>query len=222
MLDATSDDEYQKILDELKAEWNWGLNILIGLCGLNATVFGFTPDVILPVESQTKKAVAFSGVSSGLGLVVNFWNQIRYGRSTGAKFKHQARDTFGTYIFFCMCCRLPTLLMFLSSCALLAFMFLVAFEVWPKAVMILSFFAGILVSLQYLLFGAHLFILGIRWVFKKVCMLCARIIGMHKPRSEPSSITNKPEDADVEKDKDPEKGNGIVVELRAVKEDEEI
>jgi len=58
--------------------------------------------------------------------------------------------------------------MLISSIALLAFMFFVSFQVWPQAVLVVSFMAGILVTLQYLLFGAHRIVLGIRWVFRKI------------------------------------------------------
>ena len=58
--------------------------------------------------------------------------------------------------------------MLISSIALLAFMFFVSFTVWPQAVLLVSFLAGVLVTLQYLLFGAHRIVLGIRWMFKKI------------------------------------------------------
>jgi len=57
--------------------------------------------------------------------------------------------------------------MLISSIALLAFMFFVSFQVWPQAVLVISFLAGVLVTLQYLLFGVHRIALGIRWAFKR-------------------------------------------------------
>jgi hypothetical protein len=108
--------------------------------------------------------------------------------------------------------------MFLSSCALLVFMLLVSFEVWPKAVLVVAFFAGLLVSLQYLLFGAHRLILGTRWVFMKIGMACARVMHLSRPRPETSSTGNKPEDADAEINKDLKKDDGIVVEIKDVEE----
>ena len=159
---------------------------------LNATVFGFAPDLIFSVDSAAKKAVAISGVTAGIGLVLDFWYQFLYNGATAAKFKvrshsrvlvipfntnlfqlHkvQALDTFGTYFFFCLCCRLPTFSMLISSIALLAFMFFVSFQVWPQAVLVISFLAGVLVTLQYLLFGVHRIALGIRWMFKRTCSI---------------------------------------------------
>lgn len=65
--------------------------------------------------------------------------------------------------------------MLISSVALLAFMFFVSFTVWPRAVLVMSFLTGVLVTLQYLLFGAHRAILGIRWAFKKIVACLFRL-----------------------------------------------
>jgi len=54
---------------------------------LNATVFGFAPDLIFSVDSAAKKAVAISGVTAGIGLVLDFWYQFLYNGTTAAKFK---------------------------------------------------------------------------------------------------------------------------------------
>ena len=94
--------------------------------------------------------------------------------------KVQARDTFDGYFFFCLCCRLPTFFMLISSIALLAFMFFVSFQVWPQAVLVVSFLAGILVTLQYLLFGAHRIVLGIRWIFRRIGAGLSRLFSRSK------------------------------------------
>jgi len=168
---------------------------LMALCGLNATVFGFAPDVIFSVDSAAKRAVAISGVTAGIGLVLNFWYQFLYNGVTAAKFQVQARDTFDGYFFFCLCCRLPTFFMLISSVALLAFMFFVSFQVWPQAVLIVSFLAGILVTLQYLLFGAHRIVLGIRWMLKRVGAWFSRLLS----RSREGEHTEKGKDDDSPK-----------------------
>lgn len=65
--------------------------------------------------------------------------------------------------------------MLISSVALLAFMFFVSFTVWPQAVLVVSFMAGVLVTLQYFLFGIHRIALGIRWVFKRTSAGLSRL-----------------------------------------------
>lgn len=54
---------------------------------LNATVFGFSPDIIFSVDSAAKRAIAISGVTSAIGLVLSFWYQFLYTGITAAKFQ---------------------------------------------------------------------------------------------------------------------------------------
>ena len=70
--------------------------------------------------------------------------------------------------------------MLISSIALLAFMLFVSFQVWPQAVLFISFLAGLLVTLQYLLFGVHRMALGIRWVFKRIGAGFGRLLSRNK------------------------------------------
>ena len=89
---------------------------------LNATVFGFAPDVIFSVDSAAKKAVAISGVSAGIGLVLNFWYQFLYNGSTAAKFQvcFHSRITialFYTDYYVRSKPAIPSTLTFSSACA---------------------------------------------------------------------------------------------------------
>lgn len=70
--------------------------------------------------------------------------------------------------------------MLVSSIALLAFVLFVSFTVWPQAVLVVSFMAGVLVTLQYLLFGAHRIVLGIRWVFKRIAAGFSRLLSRNQ------------------------------------------
>jgi hypothetical protein len=45
--------------------------------------------------------------------------------------------------------------MLISALALMAFLGLVAFEVWPQGVVVVCFFVGLIMSLQFLVYGAH-------------------------------------------------------------------
>ena len=45
---------------------------------LNATAFGFAPDVFFSVDSAAKRAVAISGVSAGIGFLLDSWYQFLY------------------------------------------------------------------------------------------------------------------------------------------------
>lgn len=48
------------------------------------------------------------------------------------------------------------------------FLFTVAWEAWPTAVLVMSFVAGILVSLQYLVFGIHRFVNMAVWTVRRI------------------------------------------------------
>lgn len=47
--------------------------------------------------------------------------------------------------------------MFCSALSLMAFLGFVAFEVWPQGVLVVCFFVGVIMSLQFLVFGVHWF-----------------------------------------------------------------
>ena len=55
--------------------------------------------------------------------------------------------------------------MLMFSIALLTFIFFVSFQVWPQAVLVISFLTGVQITLRYLLFGVHRTVLGICWMF---------------------------------------------------------
>lgn len=82
--------------------------------------------------------------------------------------------------------------MLVSSIALLAFMLFVSFDVWPQAVLFISFLAGVLITLQYLLFGVHRIALGIRWIFKRIGAGFGRLF----PRNKEVEPTEKGKDDD--------------------------
>jgi hypothetical protein len=45
--------------------------------------------------------------------------------------------------------------MTVSACALMLFLFRVAWQTWRTATLVMSFLAGVIVSLQYLVYGIH-------------------------------------------------------------------
>ena len=71
--------------DDIRVEGFMGLFMLTNR--LDATVFGFAPDVIFSVDSAAKRAVAISGVSAGIGLVLDFWYQFLHHGTTVAQFQ---------------------------------------------------------------------------------------------------------------------------------------
>jgi hypothetical protein len=75
------------------------VSLLTSVNRLNATVFGFAPDVIFSVDSAAKRAVAISGVSAGIGLVLDFWYQFLYNGATAAKFQVRSHSRVAVALF---------------------------------------------------------------------------------------------------------------------------
>jgi len=217
MFDATTDHEFQTVLENMKAEWAWGTNIALALCGLNAAVFGVSSGSAFEIDPQAKNAAAVSSVSASLGVISSIWYQVLYRSTSGAKFQVQARDMFGTYFFFCLSCRLSSFLILISTIFLLAYVTIISYNVWPQAVLVVSFFAGLLLTLQYLLFGAKQLFNGIRWGFKKIGTGFARglnVVRRKEKRADAQEQQPPPyevgDGAPVEADQK-EKGDGVVV-----------
>ncbi|KAI0077437.1 hypothetical protein K474DRAFT_1707316 [Panus rudis PR-1116 ss-1] len=152
---ADSPADYERILGKLLTEWYVVGASLLAIAALNATIFGFFSDSLFSVDGLAKRAVAFGSIASGIGIVSDAWFLVAYSGADAAKFKRLALDVYNSYFFFSLTCRLPTLCLFAGACSLMVFLLTIAWEAWPSAVLVMSFMAGILVSLQYLVFGIH-------------------------------------------------------------------
>jgi hypothetical protein len=75
--------------------------------------------------------------------------------------KTRALDVSGSYSSFALSARVPSICMFLSALSLMCFLALVAFDAWPEGVLVVSFFIGVIMSLQILVFGARLTARGV-------------------------------------------------------------
>jgi len=72
-----------------------------------------------------------------------------------------ALDVYRSYFFFCLSAKVPALCLAVSSISLMMFLLSVSYNAWPAAVLVMCFFAGVLLSLQYIVFGAE-------WVGRRV------------------------------------------------------
>ncbi|KAK7686479.1 hypothetical protein QCA50_010075 [Cerrena zonata] len=165
---AEEDSQIEKILGKQLTEWYVVGGSLLAVAGLNAAVFGFSSDTIFSIDGIAKRSIAIGSIAAGIGIVVDAWFLVAYSSADAAKFTRLARDVYNSYFFFCLTCRLPALCMFVSACALMVFLFTVAWETWPTAVLVMSFAAGILVSLQYLVFGVHRFVNLVNWTVRSI------------------------------------------------------
>ncbi|KAH9914919.1 uncharacterized protein BXZ73DRAFT_21974, partial [Epithele typhae] len=107
------------------------------------------------VNGFSRKAVTFGAISATTRFLADVWFIVLYGNANTEKFQQLAKDVYGTYFFFCLTCRLPTLFLFLSTLAITAFLFALTEAACPTTVFITSFDAGVLPSSQFLVFGAH-------------------------------------------------------------------
>ena len=93
----------------------------------------------------------------------------------------RAKDVYGSYFFFCLTCRLPTLLMLLSTCMLVGVLVALAYPVLPSAVLPMFFIAGLLGTLQYLVYGAHRGINLVIWLVRGAWRACAGAVARPSP-----------------------------------------
>lgn len=90
---------------------------------------------------------------------------------------------YGTYFFFCLTCRLPTLCLFVSVCALLVFLLAVAWGAWSTAVLVMCCAAGVLLTLQYLVYGAHRTVNFAIWLVWRAGQACGALFRCPPPVS---------------------------------------
>lgn len=129
---------------------------LCALAAVNTAVFALSPDTIFAVNTYAKSAIALSSIASGVGISTDAWFLLRYNWIESTTFVTRARDVYGKYIFFSISSRVPTLCMFISSLALMAFLGIVAFNAWPQAVLAFCFLVGVVMTLQFLVYGVHI------------------------------------------------------------------
>ncbi|KAJ7739083.1 hypothetical protein DFH07DRAFT_840687 [Mycena maculata] len=158
-----SDEEFDAVFGRLKSEWKYNAGILATLASVDMTILSISPDslfAILPLERGT---VAVSCIASGLGIACVFWFLVRYTWADLTTFKIRAQDILSTdtpsYFFFALSSRVPTILTLTSAISLMCFLLFIAFSAWPVAVIVACFLVGLLMGLQFLVFG-------ILWVWR--------------------------------------------------------
>lgn len=142
------------------------------------------------MDGLALRSVTLGSITAAIGLVIDAWFLVLYSSGDVDRFRRLAADISSisslshdgngnededpTYFYFCLVCRLPAMCLFVSSCALMLFLLAVAWDAWPTAVLVMCFLAGILLTLQYLVFGAKRLVGGVVWVVKKVVGMVRR------------------------------------------------
>ncbi|KAG1806104.1 uncharacterized protein BJ212DRAFT_1389562 [Suillus subaureus] len=175
--EARNDSEYERILEKLTSEWYFVGASLVALAGLDAAVFGFSSSSLFSVNTFARSSIALGSVASGIGIAIDGWFLLVYSGANAKKFQKFARDVYGKYLFFCISSRLPAVCMFVSACALMAFLLSVAWSAWPTAVLVMCFIAGGLISLQFIIYGLHCMVICMTEILRRArggLMWCVR------------------------------------------------
>jgi hypothetical protein len=168
--EENSNEDFAQILERLRNEW-YGVSAgLLALAAVEAAVFGFSNNSVfrLADDAVAAQIVALGSLASVLGLCSTLWMIIRYAFLGSRKFRHAALDIYGSYAFFCISCRLPAILMGLSTLSLTGFIVRVSWAVWPSATIGLCASVCAVAMLQYIVLGAHA-------GFKLMSRFCAMI-----------------------------------------------
>ncbi|KAF6750562.1 hypothetical protein DFP72DRAFT_910541 [Ephemerocybe angulata] len=160
--DARTDSQFEAVLSNLRMEWTFMAGFLAALGAVDVAVLAINPDnPLIPLTPLSLRAIALSSTFSGLGLTSLAYFILRYSLSTPALFRTRALDLYKSYFFFSLSARVPTLCMVGSAGGILMFLAVVAFEMWPVGTMVGCFFVGVLMSLQFLVYGVHMFVKGV-------------------------------------------------------------
>jgi hypothetical protein len=164
---------------------------LIVLHSVDTTVFGFSTGNLFNVDSFAKRSLIISSVAAAIGLFLDVWFIFAYSCADVRKFRvsppallirickpynsddllygraqRLARDVFGTYFFFALSSRLPLVALVVAVLALVGFLCAIAWTAWPAAVLVMCVFTGVLVSLQFIVYGFHRLAQGFAWILR--------------------------------------------------------
>jgi hypothetical protein len=77
-----------------------------------------------------------------------------------------AVDIYGSYFFFALSSRLPLVALFVAVLALVVFLGAMTWTAWPTAVLVMCVLMGVLISLQFIVYGFHHLALGLVWILQ--------------------------------------------------------
>ncbi|KAI0246614.1 hypothetical protein BJV78DRAFT_1157748 [Lactifluus subvellereus] len=138
---------------------------LIILHSVDTGVFGYSEN---HVDSVAKRFLIISCVAAAIGLFINAWFIFAYSGADVRKLQTLAVDIYGSYFFFALSSRLPLLALFIAVLALVGFLGVMAWTAWPTAVLVMCAFAGVLVSLQFIVYSVHRIALYLVWILRGV------------------------------------------------------
>ncbi|KAH9046997.1 hypothetical protein EDB83DRAFT_2677131 [Lactarius deliciosus] len=162
------DSDFDRILGKLLQELIYYPSYFPPLRDVDTTVFGFSSGNLFDVDGVARRALIISSVASALGLFVDVWFILAYSSADVHNFQTLAVDLYGSYFFFALSSRLPLVALFVAVLALVVFLGAIAWAAWPAAVLVMCVLAGVLVGLQFIVYGCHRVALGLAWMVRGV------------------------------------------------------
>ncbi|KAF8129642.1 hypothetical protein K438DRAFT_869951 [Mycena galopus ATCC 62051] len=154
---ATSDPDCEQIVETLKSEW---LNVgrwFLALGAVDMSLLAIDSQSLFKIDLFSQKVIAASSAATGLGLLCDAWFLARYYPLQPRMFMARARDVYGSYAFFSLSARLPSLAILISILALGAFVGHVAYQTMPAFVIVLGVVFAVVMGLQYIVWGSEVF-----------------------------------------------------------------
>lgn len=164
--EAQMDSDFDQILGRLLSEWYYIGASLLAITAVDTAVFGFSSGTLFSVDSFAKRSLIISTVAAAIGLFVDVWFIFAYSSADVRKFHMLAVDIYGSYFFFALSSRLPLVALITSVLALVGFLCAVAWVAWPTAVLVMCGITGVLVSLQFIVYGFHRLGLFLAWILR--------------------------------------------------------
>ncbi|KAH9984057.1 hypothetical protein BJV74DRAFT_588688 [Russula compacta] len=164
--EAQVDSELDRILARLLSEWYYVGASLLSITAVDTAVFGFSTGTLLSVDSLAKRSLIISSIAAAIGLFIDVWFIFAYSGADVRKFQTLAVDIYGSYFFFALSSRLPLVALFVSVLALVGFLGAITWTAWPTAVLVMCVLAGVLISLQFIVYGFHRLALGLAWMLR--------------------------------------------------------
>jgi len=166
--EAQVDSDFDRIIARLLSEWYYTGASLLSITAVDTSVFGFSPGNLFAIDSFAKRSLIISSIAAAIGLFIDAWFIFAYSGADVRKFQTLAVDIYGSYFFFSLSSRIPLLALFIAILALVGFLGAIAWTAWPTAVLVMCVLTGMLVSLQFIVFGFHRLALCLAWILRGV------------------------------------------------------
>ncbi|KAI9510782.1 hypothetical protein F5148DRAFT_1176423 [Russula earlei] len=173
--EAQVDSDFDRIISRLLSEWYYTGASLLSITAVDTTVFGFSPGNLFTVDGFAKRSLVISSVAAAMGLFIDAWFIFAYSGADVRKFQTLATDIYSSYFFFSISSRLPLVALLVAVLALVGFLGAITWTAWPAAVLVVCVLTGVLISLQFIVYGFHRLALCLAWILRGI-WLAARYV----------------------------------------------